>query len=388
MGFICGEAVKIAQVVRHYNKTSGISKVVANLSESLFTLGHEIHVFSNTWNNYGHTGIVFHKVPIIKLNFPFEVSTFNYFSHLLVKPNDFDVVNNHSDSTVFGIYTAHSCHGFRWKGIIKDKEKLQRKENNCTSLDRYLIRMEEGIFLKRKYKKIIAVSNYVKRQIIETYAVPVEDIAVVHNGMNLEDFKIDKITMRNRIRKKHVIAADDIVLFFAGYDFKLKGLDVIFDAIPFISNPNIKLVVVGRDRAGDHITRQFIDIARERGFRNKVLFVGPQSNIMDYFAASDIFVFPTKSDSCAMVELEAMASGLPQIISGPYINGAAELMQDGRECFILNNNDPRELAQKIDMLVSNDVLRKKMSEMALVTIKEYSLEKVSQRILEVYKKTL
>ncbi|KAF0132911.1 MAG: UDP-glucose:(heptosyl)LPS alpha-1 3-glucosyltransferase [Candidatus Saganbacteria bacterium] len=389
MGFICGEAMKIAQVVRNYNKTSGISKVVADLSEELFALGHEIHVFTNTWNNYGNSGMVFHKIPILKLNFPFEVSTFNYFSNLLVKPCDYDVVNNHSDSTVFGIYTAHSCHGFRWKEIIKDKNKLRQKESKCTSLDRYIIGMEEEVFLKKRYKKIIAVSHYLKRQIIETYGVPAEDIIVVYNAINLEEYKTPKDKIRLCIRSEHNISEEEKVLFFAGYDFRLKGLDVVIKALGHLAQSNVKLIVVGRDREGQSIMNIFSKLASELNIGDKVSFVGSKKNIRDYYFASDIFVFPTQSDTFGMVELEAMASGLPLIVSSSQFNGGCEIMEDGRECFILKDHrDPVELAQKIKCLVENEELRGKMGKAAFETAQDHSLPKMANNVLEVYKSTL
>ncbi|MGZ4385806.1 MAG: glycosyltransferase family 4 protein, partial [Gaiellaceae bacterium] len=85
------------------------------------------------------------------------------------------------------------------------------------------------------------------------------------------------------------------------------------------SSRAIRLLVVGR---GDEV--RFRALARELGVQDDVLFLGPRSDTQRFYAAADVFVFPTLYEAFPLVALEAAASGLP--IVAPGANGIEELL--------------------------------------------------------------
>ncbi len=372
--------MKIAQVIRHYNKTSGSSRVVAELSENFLELGHEVHVYTHSWPKNSPKGISFHWVPVFKLNFPFEVSSFTYFSTAFLKNSNYDVVNNHGDCRHKGIFTSHGCHTFFVKKILKGKG---------SSLDRYIMNLEEYIYGKRNYTKVIALSNVVKKQIMDSYDVPEKDIAVIYNGINLNDFSQENLSpLRKPVRERYGIGDDEIVLLFVGHDFGNKGLDVILDALLISKNKNFKLFVVGKDRNRKN-EGYYMNKADVPELKGKVIFIGATSKVQEFYAASDIFLLPSMAEACALVQFEAMASGLPVIVSSKKINGSAEIVEEGKDGFILADfKNAEELAFNIDRLLDSPRSIKEMGNTARQKMQDYSWKKVAEKTLEVYKSTL
>ncbi|MFC1559875.1 glycosyltransferase family 4 protein [Candidatus Margulisiibacteriota bacterium] len=365
--------MKIAHAIRHYNKVTGSSRVVAELSENFIKDGHEVHVYTSSWIKDAPKEIIFHKVPVFKLNFPFEISSFTFMSTYMLRNQKYDIIHNHGDSRAVGVYTCHGIHSyFHIKKMAPSKP---------SSLDRYIMNREYFIYGKRNYKKIIAISDLIKRQIIESFNVPANDIAVVHNGVNVEEFSSNKAEKRLYIRKKYAISKDEIILLFVAYGFVRKGLDVALKALALLKNLPFKLFVVGKDEN----MRKFTAETKRLGLDDKVIYTGPTKEISSFFAASDIFVFPSVAEPLGLVELEAMSAGLPSIVSPPRVNGGAELMENGKDGIILEDHkDPDELAEKIRKLIENEALRKTIGMNAVEKAKEYSWNKVAQRTLNVY----
>lgn len=370
--------MKIAQVIRHYNKKHGSSRVVTELCENFLRMGHEVHVYTHSWPKNSPKDIKFHWVPIFKLNFPFEVSSFTYFSTAFLKNTNYDVVNNHGDCRHKGIFTSHGSHTYFIHKILKKKG---------SSLDRYIMNLEEYIFGKGNYKKVIVVSELVKNQLIECFDLPEKDIEVIYNGINLDEFASNE-DIRVETRKKFAIQKDEHVLLFVSNDFKNKGLDTLINSLGYIKDKKIKLLVVGKDREGTKPSK-YQKIAGSIGVKDKIIFAGSAQKTQDFFNAADIFVLPTDIDSFGLVELEAIASGLPVVVSNPQMNGFAEIITDGTEGFILKNHkNPKEISEKVITLVNNPELRINMSENARKTAQNYTWDKVAKRTLGVYQSTL
>ena len=137
-------------------------------------------------------------------------------------------------------------------------------------------------------------------------------------------------------------------------------------------------MVIGRS----HIAK-YGEFALKFSVLDRVIFAGFVPEIKDYYAASDIFVFPTRYEPFGLVITEAMASGLPVITS--EIAGAAEIMTDGRDAILLKDpTDSSEIAEAIRTLVDDDKLRASMGANARRTAEKYSWDEVARKTMEVY----
>lgn len=171
---------------------------------------------------------------------------------------------------------------------------------------------------------------------------------VIYYGVNFEDFNPkNRGFIRKRIRDKYNIKENEALLLFVGKEYKRKGLEYIIKALRFLQRDDIKLLVVGEDKSLDG--RRFISTSDE-----KIIFVRHSQDVAQYYVAADIFIFPITFDAFGMVLLEAMAAGLPVIVSKRA--GASEIIENKVDGIILNNyKDSKE----IEYIINNEDIKKR-----------------------------
>lgn len=383
--------MKIAFIVRGYSKQGGISRYVAELAE-FFSQEHEVHVFANSWQDVSTDKIIFHKIPMIRGNFflkrkiygwatVFQVASFALMSRLIIKPEKFDIVHSFGDCFLpFDVYTSQSCHKTAVHVARKSRKGIYNyfKNTILNPLNLIVFSIEKFSYQRGKKSVIISPTEWIKREIIEEYKVAKENIVVIPNGVDLEEFNPkNRKQFRDEVRKELNIKLDDIVLLFVAYEFKRKGLKYIIEAIPFLKNERIKLIVIGKEEIAPYLS-----LAEELKVAHQIIFLKP-TPLKKYYAASDIFIFPTLYEAFSLATLEAIASGLP--ILATKVSGTEELIQDGDNGFFIQR-DGFDIAQKINLLIENEDNIKKMGENACKTAERYSRENVAHQTEEVYKK--
>src|SRR5205814_4802244 len=120
------------------------------------------------------------------------------------------------------------------------------------------------------------------------------------------------------------------------------------------------------------------------GVGGDVSYLGEAAKIAEVYKAADFFVLPTRHDPCSLVVLEALAMGLPVITTKQ--NGAAEIISDGREGFVLESRDDPLLVQRMKDLM-DPVVRMRMREAALALRPKLSQDEHVNRLLEIYEST-
>jgi glycosyltransferase involved in cell wall biosynthesis len=108
----------------------------------------------------------------------------------------------------------------------------------------------------------------------------------------------------------------------------------------------------------------------------------PHDEIPAYMASADVFVLPSLSEGFGIVALEAMAMGLP--IVATKVGGLLEIIKDGENGFLVEPRNPVEIAEKCALLLTNDDLRTSISRNNREKAKDYSWEKVIERLENVY----
>jgi len=373
-----GRDMKICMISRAVNKCGGISRYVAEIAERV-SVNNEVHILS-AWCDLSSPNFILQRYSIPRKPYFLQIAiSFLKVSSLarkLYEKFNFDVIHSSEcEGTYQDIITAHSC-------VRGAYEKLKRNNLFIDAIRRarpfvaFGLDVEKLIYAKRKYKKIIAVSEGVKNELIRYYRLPNEDIVVIPNGVDLEEFKPD-LEKRRKIREKHGIEENEIVLMFSGHEFKRKGLEYIIRALPDVKE-YVKLLVIGKDNP-----EPYKKLASKFGVSNKIIFAGFVLDISEYYAASDVFVFPTLYEPFGLVITEALASGLPVIVS--EFAGATDIMNDGREGLLLKNpTNPKEIAEKVNILVEDENLRKQMSRNARKTAEKYSWDIITEKTLKVY----
>jgi UDP-glucose:(heptosyl)LPS alpha-1,3-glucosyltransferase len=190
------------------------------------------------------------------------------------------------------------------------------------------------------------VSEKVKRELVATYAVPEGKITVIYNGVDEKQFHLGlRDQFRESIRKQWHIPLDAPTVLFIGSGFRRKGLDRLLRAWSSPQMRDTYLVVVG-----DDAQRGRYKAMAEEQAEGKVVFAGRRDDVERYYGAADLLALPAVQEAFGNVVLEALAAGLPTVLS--QIVGAGEILKGGlAEGIVAHPEDPKEMAAKLLLML-------------------------------------
>jgi UDP-glucose:(heptosyl)LPS alpha-1,3-glucosyltransferase len=371
--------MKIALVCKNYAiERGGMERYTVLLGRQLLAAGHEVHVFANTWQK--EPGIITHHVPVLRFPSSLKNFSFAWFAHRELSKVKLDVIHAMERLLYQDIY--------RVSVGISPVQLIQRYPNRLIRWFKSIgIRrtsftyLEKKIFEKNGCKHIMTNSNLVKNQVLKHYHVDQKKITVIHNGVDTSIFNPQvQETYRASVRKKYNITDNTSVIIFVAHDFKLKRLDTILKALKLLDKNKYMLLVVGNGKK-----KNYVKWAVKNGLDERVLFLGPKKNMEQYYAAADIFVLPTLYDAFANVCVEAMACGLPVITT--QTNGFAELIKDGENGFVLESQNPCELADKINA-VSAELGKSMTVQNVSAAALELTMSRHMCEVLQLYEKVI
>ncbi len=226
-----------------------------------------------------------------------------------------------------------------------------------------------------RYRKVVAISERVRRELKQYYQVPDDRIVTIPNGINLARFNPDNAQSRNEVRRSFGIDDDVRLILFVGTRYRIKGLKFAIKALAEMKTKAILLVV------GDDATGPYKRLAEELGVRDRVIFAGGRRDLPSIYPAADAFVLPTLYETFALVCLEAMASGLP-VLAAP-VGGIEDYLQDGRNGIHIPH-DSTIIAAKLDNLFADPELQQRIRAAGLATVKEYEWKKIARRYLKLF----
>lgn len=181
-------------------------------------------------------------------------------------------------------------------------------------------------------------------------------LQVVENGNDFASVITgDLWTYKNDAKKRLGMSEKDLNLLFVGQHIWEKGLRVIADTLHELDgNVDFRMNFIGTGYAADELRQLLADYKLDdRAVMHGV--INDRNMLSDYYAASDLFVFPSFYDNAPLVVREAAAMGTPSILL--LGSTASEVVSDGRNGFLVERN-PRDFAQLICHLQDNrDVLR-------------------------------
>ena len=239
------------------------------------------------------------------------------------------------------------------KNLVARSEREQESEE----------RIEAEFLLSQRARQIIVPSESAKQYLQYLYGVPEEHIAVVPPGFNRDLFKpMDKVAA-----KKYIGAdPDHNIVMFVGRIEPLKGIDVLMYAIRILrqKNPHAPtcLWVLGGDISQDisNWSEELQRLERLRGtlgMQTTVKFIGQKSQeeLSYYYNAADIVVMPSNYESFGMAALEAMACGVPVIVTN--VAGISSFLDERHKALVTSAHNPLLLAARIENLLADEAAR-------------------------------
>lgn len=181
-------------------------------------------------------------------------------------------------------------------------------------------------------------------------------------------------------RKKYIISPDSQMVLYTGRVSFEKKLEVLLNAFKLVENPKRKLLVIG----GGPYLEKYKEMAKELGIRN-VLFTGfvDDKMLAASYHACTVFVSPSDTETFGLTFVEAMAAGKP--VLGVRRLGAAEVIANGKNGYLVKPGNHDALAKKLEKLLTSSKLRSKLGEYGKQTARHYSMKECTKRTLLVYK---
>ncbi|MFT3735728.1 MAG: glycosyltransferase family 4 protein [Rhodocyclaceae bacterium] len=188
------------------------------------------------------------------------------------------------------------------------------------------------------------------------------NFAVVHNGVDIKRFPSSQdVAERGRRRSELGLEAETITILCVGTVCERKGQADLLEALlslPDACSSKVQIVLLGDD--SNSYAKNFKAKCKSLlgADCRQIRFLPPTAAVADFYAAADLFVLSSRSESFPRVVLEAMVFGLP-IISTPVF-GVLEQVVEGENAFFYSPGDCRALSKHIERLVSDEALRVRM----------------------------
>ena len=314
--------MRIALCHKRLDEKGGTERDFCLTAKGLRDLGHEIHLFCSEFMIEPPAGIFAHPVPVLPLGRTARLWSFALRAPKIIEKFNCDLVVSFGRMMTQDVLRCGGgSHKMFLQKLGKQEGAARRWWQKVSLYHRSLLAIERRQFGPRGCKKVIAVSEEVKRELIAAYAVSGNKIAVLHNGVDPKRFHPSlRDHWRNAIRKEWGVPFDARVVLFVGSGFRRKGLDRLIGIWRSRELKNVYLFVVGDDaRMGRY------KAWAERQAPGRIIFAGRQDNVERFYGAADLLALPAVQEAFGNVVLEALASGLPVLVSRSV--GAAEVLR-------------------------------------------------------------
>jgi UDP-glucose:(heptosyl)LPS alpha-1,3-glucosyltransferase len=335
--------MKIALAHKRLDQRGGTELDLYRTALGLRDLGHEVHLFCSEFAMDPPPGTYAHWVPSVPLGRTARLWSFARQTPKILGGYGCDVVVGFGRLIFQDVLrSGGGSHRAFLTRLGQEMGLGRRLWQDVSPYHQSLLALERQQFQPGHYRRILAVSEAVKKELAATYAIPEDKFAVIYNGVDAQRFHFNlRDRFRAPIRKQWRIPLDAPVVLFVGSGFRRKGLDRLLNAWRLPPMKDIFLLVVGGD-----VQRAAYQALAEKRAPGRVVFVGRCDGVERYYGAADLLALPAIQEAFGNVVLEALATGLPTVVSA--VAGAAEILKDElAEGIIEHPGDPEKIAAKL-----------------------------------------
>lgn len=369
---------------------NGIVNQVFYLKELLEKRGHEVHIFCPEVKNYNFDDPRIHTYPSIFPLEPFEKlfdiqlgaqfsSPLKDYSKLI---KQLDVIHSHHVWLV-GNYGAWYAKRYKVPFVFTVHSNYKTLEPGLPMNKQVFHWFWKKILQGYSKKAIVTVSPSIaiKNQLQKYYGI-LGNHQVIYNGVDVKKFAKKDFSKLKQLKEIYGIQKKDFVLMYAGRLSREKNLEVLFNTLlPLLKkNSRLKLLVVG----DGPLQEKLGEMARDVGVEDRVLFSGfiKNGDIVNYYHLAHVLVTTSLSEAFPISLLEAIASGLPILaLKGVGID---EIVVSGKNGYLCKK--PNEFEKHIQKMQEDLDLYQKLSDGAVKSAQNFSIEKCVDKYEELYKK--
>jgi len=383
---------RIAVVSPFVDKRHGTERCLAEQLERL-SRDFEVHLFSSRVEDTDLSAIRWHRVPeipgphLVKYLFWFAANQVCRWRVRRSSGRPFDVVYspgiNCLDAGVIHIHIVFA----EFFHYVRSSLRLTR--NPLRSWPRLLHRRLyyqliialERLLYTRSDVLLVGISQKTRQDLLRFYGAN-GDVPIVYHGVDTCHFNPERRrALRNAAREQLGLTPETFAVLLVGNDWKRKGLDCLWRAMRKLARPRLHLLIRGEDDPAPY----------ERDWNSRetlpVTVLPSREDVEFYYAAADLLVAPSLEDTFSLPPLEAMGSGLPVIVSRKA--GVSEIVTHGQDALVLEDpNDADELARLIGQTCHDELLRRKLSEQAVLTARQYTWDANAAQMKQIFDQAL
>ncbi|ADR19871.1 glycosyltransferase [Calditerrivibrio nitroreducens] len=386
--------MKVLFILGFYPEIGGPYTNVKNLLLKLVEKGVDVKVLSPLPKNYDKKKIEFIK----KLPFPVEYIkeqlpryiwpsfSLKFFKKINEEAKRYDLFHS---AMIFDFYNLP---------LLLQKTPFICSPRGTFMQEAYKMklfkRVKKDVFLKLSGKRILEKARFIhliteeeKRHFLQFFPEFEDKIRVVSNGLILPEFEAD-LTKEDLLKKYPYLKDKKIILFLSRVNWK-KGLDLLIPAFAQLHSEmkDVHLIIAGKDD-GDSYENKVKEWVKKYNLNDSVTFTGlvTGKDKLILLYGSDIFVLPSYSENFGVAVVEAMACGLPVVISDKV--GISNEIKANNAGLIVQTNI-ESIYEGMKKLLENGSLRKTISENGIRLVREYyNIEKVADKMIEMYEEAL
>lgn len=340
--------------------------------------GYEVHVIAR--NNYERSedciipfcdkyyDLPFEREPIRKNNIK------SYFQlKEIIDKEDYDIIHCHTpvggaltrlaarNSRKKGtkvVYTAHGFHFFKGAPLIN-----------------WLIYYPIEKILSKYTDSLVTINSEDYKISKKMYAKNVFYIPGV--GISLDKYK-EKIDI-NKKRNDLGISNNDFVLISVGELNKNKNHRAVIESLVYFKEENIKYIICGEGPLFEKLT----ELVEKLDLSDNVIFLGYRNDINELLQISNVFVFPSFREGLSLSVMEAMATGLPCLVS--ETRGNTDLIDNNKGGYTFDLKNPNDIVEKLDLIMKQQSDLQRFGNYNLEKIKKYGIDSVLEKKKSIYK---
>lgn len=373
--------LRIAVLSRSFSPTAGGAERYAIALVEQLAEKHDIHVFAQSME-HDWPGVSYHRVSML-------VRRPRWFNQLWFAKTTwwatrkgFDVVHSHENTWHGDVQTVHVLpvkynlffghtgwrRALRWIKVLSSPRLL---------VYLWLERMRYAV---RTGRQVVVISETLRAIFAASYPGAMAMTTLITPGIALPSFPISA-SMRRDARLQLGLPRDRPCILFVGNDFRKKGLQTLIDAIRLLPD-EVVLAVVGHSAQLPVFRQQ----AAQAGLASRVFFLGALQDVSPAYRAADCLAHPTREDTFAMVVLEAMAHGLPVVVSGSRYCGISGMLENEGNALILDDpHDANALAVSLRRELGDDVLKERLSHNAREFAAQFEWGEIAARHEQLYR---
>ena len=239
--------------------------------------------------------------------------------------------------------------------------------------------------LAREADRIVCASQHERHLLARLYGADPDRIAVVPCGVDLDLFR----PQDSEAARRALGYSEERIILFVGRIEPLKGIDILINAAAQLAEESdFYVLIVGGDRRSRRQMSHLQGLASDLGIGERVCFLGAvdHEKLPLYYNAADICVVPSFYESFGLVALEAMACGTPVVAS--RVGGLTGTVRDGETGYLISWRCPEPFAERLELLLGNDALRRRFGEAAREVVKRYRWANVGEAVAGLYRELL